>query len=295
MKKLILLLIAIAFIATPNTISYFTGQHTFESKSCMACHNSIELDVKQGTTLMATFDCIQCHYYISISNSSVQGHSTVNNACIDCHLNVGDQFISKNDSHKNFYQAAILDNSMLSTNEACLMCHSDINKSFIFSRPEFIEYEVMNDSGTWTVQNLLEGATVNNNINFNSNNGTHTILSGADVGCTKCHTDITTAIGTGGHYPVNTTFHSASSTCALCHDNYDQVQLVQHVSNSSTCISCHSTHNGSIINSINNYPMNVKGNICLGCHMTSAPYLPANNTITNFKVYLEPGSDVIIT
>lgn len=295
MKKLVLLLIAIALIATPETISYFTGQHTYESKSCVACHANIDQDVRQGNTVMATYDCILCHYYISINGSSVRGHTSVNNACDDCHPNVDDQFISKNDSHKNFYQAAILDNSMLSANEACHMCHSDSGKRFVYSRPEFIEYEVVNDSGTWTIQNFLEGTDSNYNVVLSSNNGLHTIRSGADVNCTECHTDITTAIDAGGHYPVNTTFHSGSSTCTLCHDNYGPVGRIQHSSNSSTCVNCHSTHNGSILGSINNYPLNVKGNICLGCHKTSLPYVPANNTTTNFKVYLEPGSTVIIS
>ncbi|MCL7412482.1 MAG: hypothetical protein M8353_02565 [ANME-2 cluster archaeon] len=295
MKKLVLFLIAIALIAIPNTMSYFSGQHSYETKNCVACHPGIEQDVRQGNTVMATYECILCHYYISITDPSFLGHTSVNNACDDCHPDVDDQFISQNDSHKNFYQTAILDNSMLSANEACHMCHSDSNKSFVYSRPEFIEYEVVNDSGTWTIQNFQEGTRTTYNAVLNGNNGLHTIQSGADVGCTECHTDITTAIGAGGHYPVNTTFHSVSSNCIFCHDNYGPVGRIQHASNSSTCVSCHSTHNASIIGSINNYPLNIKGNICLGCHKTSVPYVPANNTTTNFKVYLEPGSDVIIT
>lgn len=295
MKKITLLIIALVLIATPNTIAYFKGQHTYESRTCVDCHASIEQDVLQGTTAMAAYDCTICHYFISITNSSVKGHNAVNNACNDCHPDAEDQFITRDDSHKNFYQESILDDSMLYANEACHMCHSDSSKNMIYTRPEFIEFEVVNTSGNWTIQNFLEGNEMNYNVALNRNNGLHTILGGADVGCTECHTDITNAIDIGGHYPVNTTFHAISSTCALCHDNYDQGGRAQHVSKSTTCISCHTTHNGSILSSIDDYSSGFEGNICLGCHKNSIPYLPANNSTTNFKVYLEPGSDVIIT
>ncbi|TFH42589.1 MAG: hypothetical protein E4G94_06015 [ANME-2 cluster archaeon] len=294
MKKLTLLLVALLLIAIPSTIAYFSGQHTYETKSCVSCHANIEQDLRLGTTVMATYDCGLCHYFIGITNFSEKGHSAVNNACNDCHPDVEDQFISNDDSHKNLYQNAISDYTKKYANEACTLCHSDSQNIIIFSRPEFIEYNIVDSNGTLTIQNFIEGNDVRNDVILNRNNGFHSFLSGVDVGCTECHTDITSAIDTGGHYPANTTFHSASSTCIICHDNYNQAGKAQHVSNVSSCTGCHNTHNGSILNSIKDYPEKYEGNFCLGCHKDSVPYYPLANSTSSFRVYLEPNSNVII-
>jgi len=296
MKKIVLLLITLTLIAIPNTVSYFVGEHSYNAKSCIDCHSREGNDVTLGTA-MITFSCINCHPSGSISGLTENGHSSSNNMCNDCHTYAESQFISKSDSHQNLYQIAIDDNSRTYANEACLFCHSGATKSIDFYRPEFIEYEIVDIDGNWIVQNFNEGTEINYHISLDRNNGLHSILSGDDVGCIECHTDITSAIDKGGHYPISAAFHTTSSTCAFCHDNWNQGARDQHVSRSITCVSCHPSHilGGSILNSIPNYPAKHEGNICLGCHSSTAAYVPTLNNVTNFKVFLEPSSVVIIT
>lgn len=298
MKKILLLLLSLTLIAVPSTMGYFIGEHSYNIKSCIDCHSREGNDITLGTT-MTTFSCINCHPFDSTSGLTENGHSATNNMCNDCHIYTDDQFISKSDSHQNLYQAAIDDNSKAYANEACFFCHSDAKKSIDFYRPEFIEYEIVDMNGNWIVQNFNEGTEINYHIVLNRNNGLHSFLSGADTGCIECHTDITNAINTGGHYPSNIDKgpHQTTSTCVHCHDNRYKGTREQHVSKSITCVSCHSLHTSgvNILDSISNYPAKYEGNICLGCHNNTVAYTPPINSTTNFKVFLEPSSVVIIT
>ena len=296
MKKILLLVLTLTLIAVPSTMSYFTGQHTYDAKTCIDCHPDEENDVTMGTA-MTTFSCINCHPFGPTSGLIENGHSATDNMCNECHIYTENQFISQGDSHQNLYQAAIDDDSRVYANEACFFCHSDATKSIDFYRPEFIEYEIVDIGGDWFIQNFIEGTEINYQISLNRNNGLHSTLSGADVGCTECHTDITTAINTSGHFPSNKAPHQNTSSCAQCHDNWNQGTRDQHVSKSITCVSCHSSHTlgVNILDSISNYPAEYEGNICLGCHKNMAAYVPQLNNVTNFKVFLEPSSVVIIT
>lgn len=299
MKKFLLLLVALTLIATPSTVAYFNGLHsfsyTYNSKSCTDCHLGISNEISRGTTFMNNFTCDYCHPFISTAGLNKSGHIATNNACNDCHRNVDDEFLLNEDSHKNMYLAAINDYSRIYANEACFFCHSDMNKSIDYSRPEFIEFDVSVAGNDWVVQNMTAGNYKNYRITFESNSGIHATKNGVDAGCTQCHTDITTSIVNGGHYPVNGLFHTDISVCNLCHDNYNMGTKYQHVSKNTACVGCHATHTGNISNSINNYPGVFEGNICNGCHNNPIPYSPSANSTTGFKVYLEPRYEVIIT
>jgi len=63
------------------------------------------------------------------------------------------------DAHIPFVLSANFSNLSAGSNIACISCHSGKNNKIIFSRPEYIEWDVENSLGTWTIQNLALGDT----------------------------------------------------------------------------------------------------------------------------------------
>jgi len=86
-------------------------------------------------------------------------------------------------------------------NEACVSCHSAFNNDINFTRPEFIEWDIINSSGTWTISNLVIGQSrqfmKRSHREFRWGNCI-IFVSGSDINCMSCHEDIKQAVMQAG-------------------------------------------------------------------------------------------------
>ena len=205
---------------------------------CDKCHANIavEFDSLPVGAPHKNKPCEDCHrsdpnitYSVGDGSSSTLGkeaHAASIPACGMCHVLDIENITSANESHKPLYDKATL-------NEACIMCHSGFDKKMDFTRPLYIEYDITDTSGNWTLQNfsfVLSNTTtvissqIGNKHYFNNTN------------CLNCHSDIKNAIENGGHVPKSgsTTSGQASPGHQGRIHNFDRSNITV-----DSCKSCH--------------------------------------------------------
>jgi len=335
-----------SILVLPTVYSLFSGEHTMYdigTSNCLKCHPDIkqELDSSSHHTY---FSCENCHY---LNSSSNQTHDAKSSQCLDCHalplrivtdLNnntfmtplarVFGENITNAESHNPFVSGAMTNPLMEGENEACVSCHSAFNTNMNISRPEFIEWDVINSSGTWTISNLVLGQMkivneVNNTTNLDGK--LHNINLGmTDVNCISCHEDIKIAVMAGGHSNEQwgknhsyTAYPDLNSYCRSCHEPITQdnigispypanpFNLPIHSSMTISCMDCHGK-SGNLFVDINGglktppYNSNSMGNI--ENSISSKPAFirgyfcmackntgnPVPNDSLHFKLYTEP-------
>lgn len=95
-NKLLLFATAVVGIVLwnmPNTISSFSGTHTFYTGSspCEKCHGDISIASHTNSSAHDNFTCITCHRgepnitYNSNSTVGEEAHSSSMGSCTDCH------------------------------------------------------------------------------------------------------------------------------------------------------------------------------------------------------------------
>lgn len=341
---LIVALVVASILVLPSVYSIFSGQHTMNdpgSINCLKCHP----DIKQELGLSSHhtyFSCGNCHNLDPLSN---QTHSAKRAECLDCHASptrlvtdidnntymtplatVFGENVVNAESHNPFVTGAVLSSLKEGKNEACVACHSSLNNDIIFTRPEYIEYDVVN-LGDWVIQNLSIGPAKKVNVSRDIDGRLHIIPNVGDVSCVSCHQDIQQAVLNGGHSfeqerrkhdPDNSVYrNSINDYCRSCHkpltrDNNDvspfpanPFNLPIHGSMTIACMDCHgrsgdifvdinggmrsppynSINMGSIENSINSQPAQIRSYFCIACKNTGNP-VPINSL--HFKIYTEP-------
>jgi len=244
----------------PNTVEQFNSSHDCTPKNCEECH---EQHFYPG--IMNNLTCNDCHSLL---------HNTPP-ACIDCHSNT--TILSHDDPHSSFITDAQNSYILENDNEACYFCHNNIDVNYKYERPEFIEFEIVNNSGDWNIHNLNEGNVITDTIWVERDDKSHKWMKEECVGC---HLDINTNVTR--HYPL-TCVHNA---CLDCHGKSSS----EHTSKIVECsdVGCHINHVGNLIAEVNNQPVEYRGNMCLGCHGDGYSILNVGNGSTeSFKVYLE--------
>jgi hypothetical protein len=339
---LVVVFICIIVLVMPSVYSLFSGEHSFTrgTSNCLKCHFDTrqELDSSPHHTY---FSCENCHL---LSGDPTMSHSSEDSRCLDCHAlplrtvidsnnniyistkaSVFGENIANAESHTHFVSGANSDPFMNAENEACVLCHTAFNINLSFTRPESIEWDITNSSGTWTISNLAIGQmkTVKvENIAQTNYGKLHNIRSG-ETNCVSCHEDIRQAVLAGGHSNEQwrnnhnyTAYTEIDSYCKSCHKPSTQnnietpypanpFNLPIHSSMIISCMDCHgksgdlladinggmknppynSTGMGSIENSIAFQPAFIRGYFCMACKNTGNPVL--NNSL-HFKIYTEP-------
>jgi hypothetical protein len=347
------ILLVVAFLCTiilvmPSVFSLFSGEHSFTkgTSNCLKCHLDTrqELDSSMHHTY---FSCENCHL---LSGDPTRSHSSEDSRCLDCHAiplrevtdskdqtyrspkaDVFGESITIAESHTHFVSGANSDPLMKGENEACVLCHSAYNINLSFIRPEFLEWDISNSSGTWTISNLAIGQMKMvkvENIATTNNGKLHNIRSG-ETNCVSCHEDIRQAVLAGGHsneqWKKNhnyTAYTDINSYCKSCHQPSTQknietpypanpFNLPIHSSMTVSCMDCHgrsgdllvyinggmrspsynSTSMGNIEDSIALQPAFIRGYLCMACKNTGNPVL--NNSL-HFKIYTEPEVTIYI-
>ena len=216
-KAIILTLLAIfLFISFISVFALFGQGHVWINISqsgnqvpCEKCHANIvaEFDAMPSGAAHKNESCEYCHRsdpditYASGQDPyggsgyltpGEEAHAASIPACEMCHSPVNTENItSVNETHKPLYEKATL-------NEACIMCHTGFDKKMSFTRPLYIEYDISNDNGNWTVQNF-DLYSNNETIIYSNQSGDKHTFSNND--CFDCHSDVKNALESGGHVP----------------------------------------------------------------------------------------------
>ncbi len=307
------------------------GIHSFPAQvDCEKCHSNIR-DELNNSLHHTYFSCTSCHQIYSTY------HASSTPPCLDCHGTSpkvvtdqkGSTFIASKasvyaennigaDAHIPFVLSA--NNSGLSTgnNIACSSCHSSFNNNISFIRPEFIEWDVVNSSGTWTIQNLTFGPNKEIRATKYLDGKSHN-TSTAD--CISCHEDIMQAVSNGGHSNEQwkhqhdyANYSDMNSYCQSCHRPVTQntngispypespFNSPVHSAVQISCMDCHGKADISVYidgamrtpaysgmngieTSIAQQPAFVRSYLCIACKNTGNP---VPNNLLHFKLYTEP-------
>ncbi|NJD53229.1 MAG: hypothetical protein FIB07_10215 [Candidatus Methanoperedens sp.] len=256
------------------------GKHYFSEKSqlkfkCEKCHPNIrsELNISKHHT---NFNCFSCHQRHTIF------HAASVPPCLSCHGNPPAEVTDRNgvsfiapiapvfsDNIMNGPEPHIplvsgANNNMVSIdkNEACASCHSSFKNNITFSRPEFVEWDIVTVNGNWIIQNMTYGPMKEINVIKNLDGKVHNISNIENVNCVACHQDIRQAVLNGGHSfeqwkrkhdPGSSDYRdNINSYCKACHrpvteDQYENspypafpFNSTVHAAMKIACLDCHS-------------------------------------------------------
>jgi len=258
----------------PNTTQTYSGSHEFSPRDCEECHE----DQTIKGSAMQDMLCIDCH-------KNQEGSHFILPLCNDCHSN--SPTLSDNDEvHKNIVLKAQDSTVLKGQNEACFICHANANVKINNNRPQYIEFDIINISNNWMIQNLTEGPIISQEITIHKEGKSHKWISGSEVKCSSCHPDINGQ--SSAHYPSSypSPVHLQNAPCENCHEKIPYQHAAKLIS--CTDANCHTEHAGNLISQISEQPDQYQSNICIGCHnQDHVITFPPESTITHYIVYLE--------
>ncbi len=315
------------------------GQHSFpltSSLECEKCHSNVRSELNNSFH-HTYFSCSSCHqlssvYHASSTPSCLTCHGTTPGSVTDQKGNtfiapVADVYADNQagaDAHIAFVQSANNTNVSTGNNIACSSCHSSFNNNIIYSRPSSIEWDVVNSSGAWNIQNLAIGTTKEVKVTKYQGGKVHNLSTSSNVDCISCHEDIKQAVISGGHSNEKwklkhnyANYTDMNSYCKSCHKPITQnnngtlpyptypFNSINHGAIKITCMDCHgksgsllaeidgvlqtpaynSLKMGGIETSVTQQPSFVQSYLCIACKNTGNP---VPNNLIHFKVLTEP-------
>ena len=316
-----------------------TGNHLFKDTAqikCEKCHSNMREELNSSSH-HKFFACSSCHQLFSTF------HSSSTPPCLDCHGKTPQIVTDQNgntimspiasvyagnpggaDAHIPLVTSSKTTAISEDSNIACSSCHSSFNNNISFTRPAFLEWDVVNSSGIWTIENLSFGPNKEVIITKYLDGKIHNISDVSEVNCISCHEDIKQAVDAGGHSNEQwkqkhtfTGYSEINSYCRSCHkpltqNNIGTSPFPQYPFNSPvhgamtiSCMDCHSrsgslfvdidgmmqtpSYNssdmGSVEISIEKQPAYIRSYLCIACKNTGNPV--PNNSL-HFKLYTEP-------
>lgn len=253
---------------------------------CLNCHGNIKTQL-YASAQHSSFSCTSCH------PKSRTKHTNEHPECEFCHdtTKLGVAL----EAHSDFVQL---------NSEGCIACHTNHNVIVNYSRPEYISFEITNDSGNWIISNFSTIGMLNLSYNAIKPGGSHIVKN---ISCKECHRDIFDAVSLKGHAVVEgkhgkeTTYHNTSNTitqdawCLTCHNPKDyKFPAQQHSARRTTCEECHEAYNlpahpGNFYANIKIVPHLYRSLVCISCK--SVGWQVPNKTL-KFKIHQEPYFDV---
>ncbi|KCZ70808.1 hypothetical protein ANME2D_02833 [Candidatus Methanoperedens nitroreducens] len=284
----IIVLVSIATTTLSQTVSFVGGDHQFYESvqdKCTKCHGDIKMQLSASSE-HSSYSCTFCH------TRSENNHTNTKPTCQDCHSSV--RLNDTREAHPGFASLG---------SEGCIACHTTYNVIVNYSRPEYIDYTIMNKNGDWVISDVTTTGELNLSYNAMRQGGDHNVKN---LSCKDCHKDIFDAVSVGGHAVVldkngtqvpyhNNTNSNLEAWCRTCHNRDDtKFTTQQHSVRRTTCEGCHQAYNltphpGNFFTSINTVPHLYRSLVCISCHSVG---WPAPTGGIHFKVRQEPYFDV---
>jgi hypothetical protein len=285
----ILAVIALTLLQTVSFINKDIKIVQPDEDKCIKCHENVK-DQLSASSQHSSFSCSKCH------PKSLINHTNKDPECEYCHDTT--ELSEPSEAHSNFEPL---------NSEGCIACHTNYNVIMNYSRPEFISYEITNDSGNWIISNFTTTGILNLSYNAIKSGENHNVKN---VSCKECHKDIFEAVSAKGHAVVSgkdgkeASYHNTNNSismeawCLTCHHPNDTKFLTQaHSVRRITCEECHvaynlSAHPGNFYTTIRTVPRLYRSLVCISCK-SMGWQLP--NTTLRFKVHQEPYSDITMS
>ncbi len=292
-KKLYLIVIFTIIITTlsqtvslviDNEHSFYSNQ-SMESK-CPKCHGNIQ---EQLTASIAHFSdsCMDCH-----SNATPE--------CSTCHEEVTSNLTNSSEAHTVLYTASLNNSFAFKESESCIACHTTYNANISYSKPEFISFNITNESGNWNITDFTAGQIQSFPGSTGRNGGNHNMKN---VACEDCHIDVfDAAYNSSSHASYLsennvTIYHNRNASdiwCQSCHGtSYDPANFsIQHAARDITCDECHQSldnHPGNLYANIqaSNIPREYRSFVCIACKK-SLPWTNLSEApAQNFTLYID--------
>lgn len=300
-----------------------TGQHQFVGKVnvvCEKCHSDIRGQL--NTSVHYRKACRECHLK---EPESGYNHAAAVPRCLDCHSYIFDNpGISNNvnrdiEAHMPLIDFGINSNEL--KNVACSSCHSTFTNQLNFSRPEYIEWDVVAyGEDNWSIENVTLGPMKKMSWYKKLDDKLHNITR--NINCPSCHQDIRDAVMRGGHAneqwkkePHNyRDYRDMITYCRSCHKPIvNIVGYENHGGMKISCIDCHSKNirvdirrngdmkeppfpsgdMGNIDQSMAKYNKNLQSYFCIACKNTGLPK-PEGDRPLHFKIYTEPNVTIYL-
>jgi hypothetical protein len=294
MNKNIFIIIVVAVIATTfiQTFNFIGSEHVIlqsDQDKCIKCHENVKTQLSESAQ-HSSFSCAKCH------PKSIINHTNERPECEFCHDTT--KLSDSSEAHSDFVPL---------NSEGCIACHTNYNVIINYSRPEFISYEITNDSGNWVISNFATIGMLNLSYNAIKSGGNHNVKK---VSCKECHKDIFEAVSANGHAVVSgkdgkqSLYHNTSTSiikeawCLTCHNPNDtKFPTQQHSARRITCEECHiaynlSAHPGNFYSNIKTVPHLYRSLVCISCKSVG---WQVPNTTLRFKVHQEPFFDVTMS
>lgn len=192
MSLLVLSVLAVGLFAMPNTLSLFSGQHTFSNNGsdpyfCRNCHQDVyeEMNWYGGDAPAgshgALMTCKVCHRTGNLSEygfldefgisgspevnfSEMGAHAAVTVECVFCHDLVLTQISGSGEAHSNFYNEANQSTLLKGGNEACVGCHTRARATNTWVRKGGYNITADITGGSWVVSFSMNQTDVNTTI-----------------------------------------------------------------------------------------------------------------------------------
>jgi hypothetical protein len=291
MNKNIYIISIVAILATIfiQTVNFIGSEHPIlqsDQDKCIKCHENVKTQLSESSQ-HSSFSCAKCH------PKSIINHTNEPPACEFCHDTT--ELSDPSEAHSDFESL---------NSEGCIACHTNYNVIINYSRPEFISYEITNDSGNWIISNFTTIGVINLSYNAIKSGGNHNVKN---VSCKECHKDIFIAISTNGHAVVSgkdgkqSLYHNIGNStseeawCLTCHNPDDaKFPTQQHSARKITCEECHVAYNlpahpGNFYTNIKTVPHLYRSLVCISCKSVG---WQVPNTTLKFRVHQEPYFDV---
>ena len=284
----IIVVVAIAVITMIQTVSLIGDDKSMMSihEECVQCHGNVKIQLALSAQ-HSSFACSKCH------PGSSTAHTNKYPECEFCHETT--ELTDTAEAHSDFVPLG---------KEGCIACHTEYNIIMNYTRPEFVSFTIINNSGNWTISNIKTSGIINLSYNALRSGGNHVITN---VSCKDCHKDVFDAVSAKGHAVVigkdgnQSIYHNISNSttkqewCFTCHSTKDTKFPTQpHSVRKTTCDECHVAygmpeHPGNLYNNIKSVPHLYRSLVCISCK--SMEWKVPDITL-NFKVHQEPYFDV---
>jgi len=215
---LVLVMVVIAALVTSMMSSALFGlQHNWYNISqsgdgvpCYKCHKNIEAefnDMPSGAPHKNKGEeCAYCHrnqtgYTYASGGNPVptpgkEAHAASIPPCRQCHIPHTTNLSSANESHKPL-------NDTSGLNEACISCHTGFDKSLDFTRALYVAYDLLWNSSSlkYVIKDFSFTSSNSTVINPTPAGSKHTWEQKKEDMCFDCHSDVKSALASGGHVP----------------------------------------------------------------------------------------------
>ena len=133
-----------------------------DPSDCRKCHAKICDEFQSNVGAHYNFTCGQCHlssgldYGLPASFNLTwlkleadEPHVAISTRCVDCHSEPAQRLRNGSEAHCRFYSESL--NLSVTSSSTCIACHNHVSTSIMWTRNEYVSYDVSSDYNGYIV------------------------------------------------------------------------------------------------------------------------------------------------